>query len=269
VQETLELKLGLLVCFLLSAVYVVYALTAEADGGHPFGHWLGIFGTLLMLATETLYSLRKRTGLLRQAGPVRHWLSAHIFTGIVGPFLVLLHSAFDFRGLAGFTLALTVLITLSGFLGRYFYTAIPHTLAGVETSTGDLAAEMNRIMERLSAAARPGSAAVQALVEAELRGGQSHRSAWSVVLLRAWDDWRYTRGLRHRIAALQRKEPQNLGNLESLLRQRYRLERQLRTVKSARRLLSLWHVAHVPMGFVLFSSVAVHVAATLYFGAGR
>ncbi|MEJ2747022.1 MAG: hypothetical protein P8183_03775 [Anaerolineae bacterium] len=48
----------------LSGVYIAYELMSEARGGHPFGHWLGIIGTLLMVMTEILYSLRKRTRLL-------------------------------------------------------------------------------------------------------------------------------------------------------------------------------------------------------------
>jgi hypothetical protein len=63
---------------------------------------------------------------------MQHWLSFHIYTGLVGPYLVLLHSAFKFRGLAGILMLMTVIIVLSGFVGRYFYTAIPRSLDGEE-----------------------------------------------------------------------------------------------------------------------------------------
>jgi hypothetical protein len=62
------------------------------------------------------------------------WLKFHIFTGIVGPFLVLLHSSWKFNGLAGATLLLTGVIVLSGFIGRYIYTRIPRTADGIEDS---------------------------------------------------------------------------------------------------------------------------------------
>jgi len=59
-------------------------------GGIPkaselFGHSLGILGFVLMLMTETLYTLRKRS---RKAhwGRMAAWLDFHIVTGIVGPF---------------------------------------------------------------------------------------------------------------------------------------------------------------------------------------
>jgi hypothetical protein len=63
------------------------------------------------------------------------WLQFHIFTGLVGPYMVLLHSSWKFNGLAGATTLLTILIVVSGFIGRYIYTQIPRTLEGVEIDT--------------------------------------------------------------------------------------------------------------------------------------
>jgi hypothetical protein len=267
-DESLELKLSLLVCAGLSGLYVVYELLAEPSGGHPFGHWLGIVGTVLMISTETLYSLRKRTPWLRRAGPVRYWLSVHIFTGIVGPFLVLTHSAFQFRGLAGITMALTTVVVASGFLGRYLYTAIPRSLAGVEASSTELVEEIGRVQSVLAELTRQRSTAVQALVEADARRQRQARGDWMLVLLRGWDEWRYGRYLRRQIRSLEKTEQQKLGGIERMLMRRRTLERQMRMMQAARRLLSVWHIAHVPMGVALFSSVAIHVVATVYFGAG-
>lgn len=267
-DESIELKLSLLVCLGLSGLYVIYELLAEPSGGQLFGHWLGILGTFLMVLTETLYSIRKRTTLLRWAGPVRYWLSFHIFTGIVGPFMVLTHTAFQFRGLAGITMALTVLVCGSGFLGRYFYTAIPRSLAGVEASSTDLVDEIRRVQAAIAEMTQQRSDAVQALVEADAHRQRRARGDWMLVLLRGWDDWRYRRNLHSQIRRLEKTGQQKLGDVERMLMQRRDLERQMRMLQAARRLLSVWHIAHVPMGVALFSSVAIHVSATLYFGAG-
>jgi len=96
-----------------------------------FGHLLGILGFLLMLLTETLYTLRKKSQSARW-GKMSDWLEFHIFTGLVGPFMVLLHSSWKFNGLAGAVMLMTLLIVASGFVGRYIYTAIPRTAEGVE-----------------------------------------------------------------------------------------------------------------------------------------
>jgi hypothetical protein len=267
-DQSLELKLSLFVCLGLSGMYVGYELLVEPSGGQPFGHALGILGTLLMVSTETLYSLRKRTPWLRWAGPVRYWLSFHIFTGIVGPFLVLTHTAFVFRGLAGFTMLLTVLVVGSGFIGRFLYTAIPRSLAGTEASTNDLADEIGRLHDALRLLVRQRSPVVGALVEADAQRQRAVRSDAMLVILRGWDEWRYRLNLRRQVRALEKREHLKLGEVERLLLQRRTLERQMRMIQASRRLLSVWHIAHVPMGVALFSSVAIHVSATLYFGAG-
>ncbi len=128
-----ELWLVLVFCILLAGLYgVVVMWTREIPAASEFfGHSLGILGFLLMLMTETLYSLRKRS---RSAawGRMSTWLQFHIFTGLVGPYMVLLHTSWKFNGLAGATTLLTVIIVFSGFIGRYIYTRIPRTLDGLE-----------------------------------------------------------------------------------------------------------------------------------------
>jgi hypothetical protein len=267
-DDSLELKLSFLVCGLLSGLYLLYAFLGEPSGGDPIGHWLGIIGTVLMVATETLYSIRKRTTWLRGYGPVRWWLSAHIFTGIVGPFMVLTHSAFQFRGLAGFTMALAALVVGSGFVGRYFYTAIPHLVSGAEASSLDLRGEISRVQDSLVDVTGNRSAAVMALVEADAQRKRAPRGDLMLVALRGWDDWRYRSRLHAQIRKLEKTEKGKLADVEKMLMRRRSLERQMRMLESARRLLSVWHIAHVPMGAALFGSAAIHVIATFYFRAG-
>ena len=114
------------------------------------GHTLGIIGFALMLFTETGYSVRKRsTGRVR--GTMRAWLQLHIVSGIVGPYLVLLHTAWNFNGLAGALTVLVLMVVISGFIGRYIYTAVPRTADGAVLE----AAELGRLLDaaRLDAAA--------------------------------------------------------------------------------------------------------------------
>ena len=118
---------------LISVIYIGVYLAARKipAAGELFGHAIGIFGFILMLMTETLYSLRKRT---RSAswGRMSSWLQFHIFTGLVGPYMVLLHTSWKFNGLAGVTTLFTIIIVISGFIGRYIFTRIPRTMDGLE-----------------------------------------------------------------------------------------------------------------------------------------
>lgn len=128
-----ELWLAFLAGILITGAYgVVILITRKIPAaGELFGHMLGIFGFILMLMTETLYSLRKRTRSARW-GKMSSWLQFHIFTGLVGPYMVLLHTSWKFNGIAGVTTLFTVIIVVSGFIGRYIFTRIPRTLDGLE-----------------------------------------------------------------------------------------------------------------------------------------
>ncbi|HKZ44341.1 MAG TPA: hypothetical protein VJZ78_04815 [Anaerolineales bacterium] len=126
----------ILAIFVMAFVGGIYALGVFLfkeipEASSLFGHLLGIVGFILMLMTEFLYSFRKRSKHARW-GKMSDWLEFHIFTGLVGPFLVLLHSSWKFQGLAGAVMLMTILIVLSGLIGRYIYTAIPHSADGTE-----------------------------------------------------------------------------------------------------------------------------------------
>lgn len=132
-RGNIELWLATVTCVLIGAGYGLFAVWSREipAASELLGHTLGIFGFILMLLTETLYSIRKRS---RSAalGRMSTWLKLHIFMGLVGPFMVLLHSSWKFNGLAGATTLLTGIIVFSGFVGRYIFTRIPRTMDGLE-----------------------------------------------------------------------------------------------------------------------------------------
>ncbi len=91
--------LAFLACLVIAASYggvLLFTQSVPAASGF-YGHTIGIVGFVLMLMTETLYSLRKRSRSARW-GRMADWLQFHIFTGIVGPFMVFLHSSWKFNG---------------------------------------------------------------------------------------------------------------------------------------------------------------------------
>lgn len=142
-QPADELWIALAIVAGITAGYGLVASNGVPAASGLFGHGLGVVGFLLMLATETLYSLRKRARDWAW-GPLYRWLQAHIVMGIVGPYLVLLHSSWRFGGLAGALTLLTAIVVLSGFVGRYLYTAIPRAADAVADGTADAAQRLAR-----------------------------------------------------------------------------------------------------------------------------
>jgi hypothetical protein len=131
-----ELWLALIASILITGFYAfVMVVTGKIPAaGELFGHTLGILGFLLMILTETVYSLRKRTRSVRW-GKMSDWLQFHIFTGLVGPYMIFLHTSWKFNGLAGAVTLMTIIVVISGFIGRFIYTRIPRTADGIEMDT--------------------------------------------------------------------------------------------------------------------------------------
>lgn len=128
------------------AITGLYLVVYQRTGSLPeesslAGHGIGIAGFTLMLMTEALYSIRKQMTDARW-GSMAAWLRFHIFTGLLGPFLVLLHTSMRFHGLAGGVMFLTLAVVASGVVGRYIYTALPRpTVATVETAPAPVGAD--------------------------------------------------------------------------------------------------------------------------------
>lgn len=152
-QRNKELWLAMICVLLIGGIYglvMIWFREIPAASGF-FGHMVGVVGFILMVMTELLYSMRKRSRTARW-GKMSDWLEFHIFTGLVGPFMVLLHSSWKFHGLAGAVMLMTLVVVVSGFIGRYIYTAVPRTADGVEVQTGELEAaikEMNGEVQRM------------------------------------------------------------------------------------------------------------------------
>lgn len=89
-----EIWLSLVAAIIITGIYafVTFWFRQVPAASGFFGHMIGVIGFLLMLATEILYSLRKRSRKARW-GRMSEWLQFHIFTGLVGPYMVLLHTS--------------------------------------------------------------------------------------------------------------------------------------------------------------------------------
>jgi hypothetical protein len=242
----------------------IAGLDLDPAAGGLLGHGLGIAGFILMLLTETLYSLRKRSRRARW-GRTSSWLRFHIFTGLVGPFMVLLHAAWRYNGLAGVVMLLTVIVVASGFVGRYIYTAVPRTADGAEFAAAELEAQIAAAeadLQRLLATSPDGA---RASLERLASLPQPAGSGLLLMLKHTVLDWGY------RLRSW--REQRNLGTaarsqaseLNRLLARRRSLERQVSSLVAARRALVTWHTVHIPLGMALFTAALIHIAAALYY----
>jgi hypothetical protein len=149
-----ELWYALIAIVVVTALYAFAYVQASAlpRASSLIGHGIGIVGFILMLATVTLYSLRKLRSDARW-GSTAVWLKSHMVMGLVGPYMVLLHSAMKFNGLAGLAMLLTVVVVISGLVGRYIYTRVPRALDEDEAAASTRDEDRERIARRRKALA--------------------------------------------------------------------------------------------------------------------
>lgn len=131
------------------------------------GGILGVAGALLMLVPLAYATVKRvrplKRGITRRV-PLRTLLAWHIYAGILGPLLGLLHTGHKFESPIGIALtALMLIIVLSGFIGRYLLVQTSQevrekreTLSRLQAEYDKIAAELSRHPEPVLAAAASG-----------------------------------------------------------------------------------------------------------------
>ena len=109
-------------------------LRSSGRGGLTFG----VVGTVLMFLNLT-YLIRRHFVHHEWAGSLISWMSFHVFTGLIGPLLILTHSTFLLRSPAASMafLAMTIVVT-TGVVGRYIYAHTPRSVQGKELELAEL-----------------------------------------------------------------------------------------------------------------------------------
>lgn len=123
--------------------------------GSPTGGVLAVGGSLLMLV-PLAYMVAKRIRPLRawvtKRVSMRTLLSWHIYAGIAGPILVLLHTGHKFESPLGIALTtMTLVVALSGFIGRFLLAQVSQEirekralLSHLEREHREIALELRR-----------------------------------------------------------------------------------------------------------------------------
>lgn len=213
-----------------------------------------------MLMTETLYTLRKRSRSARW-GRTSSWLQFHIVTGLVGPFMVLLHSSWKFNGLAGIVMLMTGVVVISGFIGRYIYTAIPRSADGMEIEVGELHKRISILETQIAGWIKEKpevSAQFSRYVSVPVSG-----STFRIGNL--FEDLGYQISMWNLQRKMDTRTRAQATALTELLKRRRTLNRQRVSLAQARRLMALWHTLHVPIGLALFVAAFIHIVAAIYY----
>lgn len=232
-----------------------------------FGHRLGVVGAAMMAVGVAMYSARKRVGFLQRIGRLSYWLDVHIFLCTLGPFLVLLHTAFKIGGIVSIAFWSMVVVVTSGVFGRYLYGQIPKTINGRFLSLQQIQSRRDHILERLAAKGLT-SEDVERLTPSVPE--ETPRGFIRPMFLAVRYD--IARAL---VARRLRRHP-SVGSLPSgtrtaltrTLRSELSLHRQMVLLTPFQRLFRYWHLFHLPLALLMLAIVVGHVAIAIMFGYG-
>jgi hypothetical protein len=238
-------------------------------------YWIAVAGGSMMLALF-VYPLRKYVRFMQGLGHVKWWFWFHLFLGIAGPWLILVHSSFHIGSLnAGVALYSMIIVVVSGVVGRFIYVRINRGLNGQRMSLNDLREQAgwveNDARSKLSFAPDV-KARLLAFELRELRadpGWLAHLR--QVTLLPLQQSFAYQRcasQLRRRLRELAAEQQWSESELRRRRRRSLRLvSRYLDAVvrvaqySAYERMFALWHLAHLPFVYLLIISAVVHVVA--------
>jgi hypothetical protein len=229
------------------------------------GQLFGVGGFVLMVV-PIAYSVRKKVRRFREAGSMKTWLEVHVFCGLFGPVLVTFHTSFKFNGIVAVAYWSMVAVVLSGFVGRYLYNRLPKSLRGVQLTRKELDARADQLGAELAAAALP--AALMVKVQSfEHRAVPHAGRPLSLVGLFFGE-----LAMRHDLALLQADIAEAgmatdlFQSVAHVIAERATLLRRAAYLHKVKKVFDLWHVLHMPLVYVMFAIVVLHVAFTLYMG---
>lgn len=232
------------------------------------GHAYGIIGSAMILIM-LLYSARKRISRFAGLGSISKWLDMHIYFGIFGPLLVILHSTLKIEGLVAVSFYSMLAVALSGILGRYLYLQIPRNIYGHELSLQEIDETDRQLTNDLVFKFGFDQDMIGKL-EYKIDGEKLlDKNVIMFFLGLLVDDfkrrlllWKF----RREFVAKQHLPLRQLKIMMSLTREKTMLERRVLMLNKVQQLFHYWHVIHKPFAIIMIIIMFVHIVVAVTFG---
>ena len=236
---------GLVVLMLIT--WLGFALhQSPRFAGSFWGGVLAVSGATLMLF-PLLYLFIKRISFLKRfvtrLVSMRTLLTWHIYAGVIGPILVLLHTGHKFESALGIALTgMTLIVVVSGFVGRYLMSFIAEELREKRDALAGLRKEYDALA---AAVAQDPQTAEQVGM---LRHVQTRLLTWAFA----------GHGQESRIStpAKALRLAESIADVESAISSHEHFKRAF----------GVWLKFHIVISLVLYALLGLHVWSAVYFG---
>jgi hypothetical protein len=212
--------------------------------GSSMGLLFGIAGAALMFV-PLLYLFIKRIKPLKRLSKkylsMRTLLTWHIYAGVLGPILVVVHTGHRFESPVGIALtAMTLVVVLSGFTGRYLMSFIGREIREKKDALKALRTEYGLLIGKLQNQGHTGALVHPGLARAFL--------------------------LRLSVSLIEQGPPSTELRAIRLVESIADVEYALRTHNSFKLVFSKWLKLHIVISIILYLLLALHVYSQFYFG---
>lgn len=233
-----------------------------------FGHTVGVIGSAMMLFM-LLYSVRKRTRLFRNLFPLSNWLQLHIYLGVFGPLLIILHSSFKVQGLIAVSFWSMIAVALSGVLGRYLYLQIPRTLAGTEIDFNELEQMNKNMTQEIHQKYQIEPIHLESIETSIFPRVKPEKGLIIALFSMIYND--SIRPIRtHRLRKYLVKKlnisSHAVTQMLSTIKQKAMLQRRISMWNAIHQLFHYWHVIHKPFAIIMYIIMFVHILVAVYVG---
>lgn len=232
-------------------LHQAHALLRSSGGrGLPYG----IIG-LGLIVLNLGYLARRALPRGERFGSLRSWMSMHVFTGLIGSMLILLHSAFLPRSPMGTLSSLALwIVVATGLIGRYIYAHVPRSMQGRELELE----ELKRLLEERRRALAERGLGVQAVSGAADHTRRGVAAALAAMVKANREAAREYESLRAAVAA----SPELLGAEKDILplAKRFVREKQwLARYEELRDLMGAWRFFHRWFAIIMLTVAICHV----------
>jgi len=213
--------------------------------------------------------VRKRAKFFRRWGALSKWLDIHIYCGIMGPMLIILHTSFKVQGLVAVSFWSMIAVALSGVFGRYLYLQIPRNVRGDELSLkelDELGTQINNEIKGEINISEDEIRRLEMLISPNINPdrGILYILTWSLKadLTRSFR----LRKIQKRFSAAFNIPPTQMQRLIINLRRKMSLNRRILLLNQIQRLFHYWHVFHKPFAIIMYLIMLIHVGIAVWLG---
>jgi thioredoxin reductase/NAD-dependent dihydropyrimidine dehydrogenase PreA subunit len=233
--------------------------------GGVWGHGIGVVATVVMLS-NFLLPLRKHWRRLKGRKSIRHWLTFHVFVGVMSPLVILFHSAFGSNNMVA-TLCYSSLVCVvgTGLIGRFLFGLIP--------VTGDHYLELTELsgrMEQLRGSLNPLLAKIRRpqdvhwLLRTAASAPPEGMGFWRATLSSPVD------AIRVRLSLLACRSlfaaRDDYHEFSTMIARLLRLRRQAAMFRKAKLIMNYWRGFHVVLAVFLVLVIIIHIATAWFLG---